>query len=482
MKAPLGILFAALVTLPLLAGRVPRQPAPDPTTDTIFTSYREVTRLTCDLDGSVRATTAGGVLQSGPDHTIWQATPTGTEQPVVAPRWHGKEITITPDGALRLGSAVLPFPPNSRGTHFTAVNTCGGEIVAALWGDAALYHSHVPGVWTREAIALSEGAGEQITALAVALNGPTWIGTRRAGLWKRTETGDPWQAIPASQSGPFGQDAQAMIRFHGDLYISTLEDGLVVRTADGWRHIAQGDLSGNAPRQMVIFQDTLYVRQGDGKVDRFDGSTWTRNVWAGQLPRKQVSTLVTDGHHLYVAQWGGWSVWDGAAWQHHLQTPGLQGLSITALLIEGDTLWIGTQGRGLAEADIATGAIRRWHDERRGMPDDWITSLARCGDRLYAGTFVGGLACLSRGVATWTIVPETAGENITDLLPLPDRTLYAATRHGVRHIADTGRGAATCSVPSRVAGSHIEAQTLYPGLSGDGLWVGTRTGVYFVRQ
>ena len=60
-----------------------------------------------------------------------------------------------------------------------------------------------------------------------------------------------------------------------------------------------------------------------------------------------------------------------------------------------------------------TGVVRR-HDERSGLPDDWITTLARTasGD-IYAGTFVGGLA--TRNNAGWFAAPELRGANVTAL-------------------------------------------------------------------
>ena len=178
----------------------------------------------------------------------------------------------------------------------------------------------------------------------------------------------------------------------GRVFVGTLEDGLVVKTAQGWQHVTPPTLSSNAPRQMAVFRDALYVRNGGGQVDRLDGTTWTRNVCAG-LPRKEVSALAADATTLYAAQWGGWSEWDGAHWTHHLRLPELQGVPITALCPDGKTLWIGTQGRGVLAFDRETGQVRRLD---AGIPDDWVTCLAHVKDTLYAGTFVGGLALLGR--------------------------------------------------------------------------------------
>ena len=109
---------------------------------------------------------------------------------------------------------------------------------------------------------------------------------------------------------------------------------------------------------MVVFRGALYVRHGGGQVDRLAGTTWARNVCAG-LPRKQASALAVDVKALYVAQWGGWSEWDGLRWAHHLRLPELQGLPVTALCPDGDTLLIGTQGGGALAFDRRTGHVQR---------------------------------------------------------------------------------------------------------------------------
>lgn len=226
---------------------------------------------------------------------------------------------------------------------------------------------------------------------------------------------------------------------------------------------------------MVVFQNRLYVRHGNGQIDAFDGVSWSKNVFA-TLPRKEVSALATDGRTLYLAQWGGWSVWNGRTFTHHLNIPVLQGVPITSLCpVPADNrLWIGTQGKGLAEGDIATGSLLRWHNEQNGLTDDWVTEIASVpsphGARLLVGTFVGGL-CERDVSGNWQIVPGTAGENITGIARIGNETV-AATRHGIRPLPS---GSPT--LPVWLTGKTIEAQCLCPGDTG--LWIGTRTGIYF---
>jgi ligand-binding sensor domain-containing protein len=223
---------------------------------------------------------------------------------------------------------------------------------------------------------------------------------------------------------------------------------------------------------MVEFKGVLYARHGGGKVDRFDGTRWSRHVFSW-LPRKKAMTIAADEKRLTVAQWGGWSEYDGENWKHYLNLPELQGLPIMALHPDGSTLWIGTQSRGIGEYSYTTGKLR-WHDERHGLPDDWITCIARVGSTLYAGTFVGGLAWWDG--KQWATVPELKGENVTALESDGTGGLFIATRNGVWHRSARG---VLQRLNNEAQFLDTEAQTLCK--VPEGLWVGTRTGLYYVK-
>jgi ligand-binding sensor domain-containing protein len=194
-----------------------------------------------------------------------------------------------------------------------------------------------------------------------------------------------------------------------------------------------------------------------------------------RLPRRPVSALAADGARLYAAQWGGWSEWDGRTWAHHLRLGELQGEPLTLLHPDGDILWIGTQKRGVAAA--TRGADRAvtldWSDERAGLPDDWITAMARAGGTLFAGTFVGGLA--RRVGPRWQPSPTLRGQNVTSLASDAEGGLFVATRAGVFHLARDG---ALIPLGRVVRYLDPEAQALCP--TPRGLWIGARTGLFFV--
>ncbi len=444
--------------------------------------------------------------------------------------WRGELALARIDG-LSLGhgkAARLVALPASSGTHISALlvprmkdiatskaasapdasakTVRDAKLWAALFGDG-LWELSDKGAWQHLDIGLPAEARE-ITALAAdAKHGLLWVGTRRAGVWRGELKTRQWTQFLQSDE-PFDHNVQSLALFRGELMMSTLEDGLTMRGGAGWHHLSSAEragalragrnaeeespnstlhaarpalsLSSVAPRQMVEFGGKLLLRHGNGKVDRFDGETWTRDVWA-RLPRPQVFSLAADRDRVYIGKWGGWSEWDGAQWTHFLRLPELQGLVVVALCADGDTLWIGTQSRGLAEYSHKTGALR-WHDERHGLPDDWITCLQKVGDTLYAGTFVGGLARLdpakgNEAGARWTTASELQGENVTALEVDGKGGLYAATRNGVWHQAASG---APIKMNEQATWLDSEVQALCA--TPRGLWIGARTGLSFVRM
>jgi ligand-binding sensor domain-containing protein len=506
-------LAASLYALALL------RPHVDPITpksDVVFLSSRYITSIAVAPDGTIWAGSYGGLLRRTPDgvwrrftradglpsnevrrvslsdmqltattplgsavfdHDRWRADPQHNVSAGVQPSgqlcaatWRGQEYAATAVGLqVREGNRWrdVPLPP-STGTHISALLPRNDALWAALYGDGIwAYDGHA---WHPAALAAPSEARE-ITALAVAGGqGTLWIGTRRAGLWEYHDGSWRQNLMPDE---PANHNCQSILAYHEELYVSTLEDGLAVRGAEGWKQFLPPTISSNAPRQMAVFGGNLYVRHGNGKVDLFTDGVWERDICHG-LPRKEVSTIAADANRLYAAQWGGWSEFDGKTWTHQLQLPELQGVPVTVLYPDGDRLWIGTQGRGLAEYDRKSGKLR-WHDERNGLSDDWITAIARAGKDLYVGTFVGGLARYEGTV--WRTLPELSGENVTALANRGSDEMIVTTRHGVWHL--TGNGVIS---PLRSAAIPLDPETQTLCVVPGGLWIGARTGLFFLAN
>jgi hypothetical protein len=400
----------------------------DNTMDT-FTSTREVKSLSLSREGALVAVTTGGTL-----------------------RFSGKPDAQT----ARLLAKNAPMPSGSKGAFVVATLSDG---LTAVYGDTCLWQNNKPSEPLPPHL-------REVTALARWQGGIICIGTRRNGVWQRAQNG--WHPLSNHANEPADHNAQAMLWFGNKLYTSTLDAGLCVFDGTRWSQLLAPVLSSNAPRQMLTFQNTLYLRHGDGRVDSFDGRVWAKNIFKGQLPRKQASAIATDGQRLYIGQWGGYSTLDRGQWAHRFDIPALQNTPTTALLPTPNALFIGTQGRGIIEVQ---GSNTIAHDERVGLTDDWIIALASNGQTLYAGTFVGGLVVHKMGTKRWELVPQTRGQNVTDIAVSAKNQVYVATRNGVWECTNT-------NAPKRVPTPSLETQCLCA--TPKKLWIGARVGIYRV--
>lgn len=488
-----------------------------PASDAAWTSTRQIMALTLAPDGTLWAATSGGVLRcdtSGQWHkwtrseglhssevrrvslsqagvlletplgnagwngSTWIPRPTPTPPKVrlvaastskieaaqiepIEVQWRGQTCTASLDG-LKIGTREVGLPP-SNGTHLSALLPTKNALWAAMFGDGLWSYD---GKWRRVSLQLPPRAVE-ITALTGTPKS-LWLGTRREGVWHFD--GREWTQF-LQPDEPFDHNAQSLAMFGGVLWMSTLEDGLQARTARGWQHFAAPQISSDAPRQMLEFQGALYVRHGGGQVDKWDGAKWARDVFA-QVPRHKVFAIATDGETLFLGQWGGWSEWNGARWQHFLTIPNLQGLPLMALHADENSVWVGTQSRGVAQWNHAQKSLR-WHDERQGLSDDWITTLAQSGDTIAAGTFVGGLNLYDG--KTWRAESQLAGENVTDLTSDGAGGFLIATRHGVWQRDKTGT---MRKLKPQLVDAEAQALCRVP----EGVWVGARTGLCFLRS
>lgn len=460
-----------------------------PHEELVFTSTLEVTDIEVDGEGNLFVATMGGVLRRDGEGR-WILANTGQGMP-------GNEVLLL---YLVEGVAYAQFPYQKhwawrnggwesapQSDRFKAGGSSwkdytfdmmardlgwqgkvrrpeGSWNSLRLWDNRLWISARVNGVLWSDGGAWTplEDGPKDATAICGSKEG-LWIGTRRQGLFLF----DGKQTRHVSMvSSPVNLNVQALAAYKGNLFASTLEDGLVVMTPEGWAHLDRSTISSLAPRQMVEFQGKLYVRHGEGQIDMFDGKTWLRNALYTTLPRKASTALWADGKKIYFVQAGGWSEFDGTRWEH-IFLPELSGAALTAVLVDGSRTWLGTQGRGVLE--VGSGVLP--HDERGGLSDDWITVLASDDDKIYAGSFVGGLR--SWDGSSWSDVKGVSGANVTALVHLEERMLVG-TRAGLFVVQDGKSHQPDFPFNDK----EIQALLKVDG----GLWIGTRTGLYHVTD
>lgn len=471
-------------------------PMIEPTSDAIFTATREVRAL--DWNGKTMwAATAGGILRfEGGKFTKWtrrdglpsnEAFDLERENGILVARfptsralwdgknwrsqsasewkrqaptgdWNGRKVVATLDG-LRIDKAQFALPAQASGTHISALLPRGNVLLVAVYGD---------GLWRFDGKSWARGPvipDEAREILSLAGDEKTlFVGTRRNGIFERI--GAMWKPLNLEDE-PFNHNVQFLAEFNGILWASTLDDGLIARTGKGWRHVTPPQISSSAPRQMLNWQNKLYVRHGNGTVDAFDGASWEKNALKS-VPRHGVYALASDDKRLLAAGWGGWSEWDGQNWAPHYNLPALKGVPIMNLAVQGDGVWLGTQSRGVAKWTRATGELK-FFDERDGLNDDWITALLVDGERVWAGTFVGGLYVFENG--KWRAFDATKGENVTAIVSDNSGGVWATTRRGLVH----ARG----ETAEKTSENWLDEEQQALCASANGLWIGARTSLNY---
>ncbi|MCW3051868.1 MAG: histidine kinase, partial [Chthonomonadales bacterium] len=116
-----------------------------------------------------------------------------------------------------------------------------------------------------------------------------------------------------------------------------------------------------------------------------------------------------------------------------------------------------------------TGELR-WHDEREGLRDDWITAITGDGKTLTIGTFVGGMM---RWDGKRWMPPVLVGENVTAFAHDAKGGEWIAARAGLWHQTASGE-----LKPAHIPFLDSEIQALL-AVNG-GLWIGARTGIFFL--
>lgn len=482
------------------------------TQDQIFTSTAEVRSIEANIDGSIGISTTGAMLVRSKDGTWTKYTtldglpsnsvrlnasqPSGPfihnynlyersgERWTIArklirlhsPGWGRPTPSISWKGmTLYVGlgelatsdkQTAISLPSKSIGTHFSAAASNGGTIWAAIYGDGIWKYDGKD--WNR--LTPPPGVNVQdVTALTREAR-ILWVGTRRNGAFEVTD--QAWKPVPRP-SEPAAHDVHSMAWFDGSLYVGTANDGIVSYDGARWTQIRQPALTSDKPGALFGWASQLLVAQGSAGLDRLATGQWTAKAFPTGIPKRGAFFFGSEGNRLYVSQVGGWSEFDGVAWTSHLSHPELQNIAPTALLPINGQLWIGTQGKGLGLYDPASDKFQ-WFTESAGFKDDWITCLAKAGDRVFAGTFSGG--CMVYDGQTWKELPLLKGKHVTAFASDEADGLYIATLDGLWRW--TTKGAESLS------GRH-------PGLRGGiaalanspkGLWVGTNEGIYLLPE
>ncbi len=245
--------------------------------------------------------------------------------------------------------------------------------------------------------------------------------------------------------------------------ISQTKSGLIIGTLDGGLSLEDkpsAPLGSLIPRTVLSTMRGTYMRTADSGLYELKNDTWEPLA----VPNKQQAlSICSDGRYLFVQSYGSSSVYDGKQWVTRPNMPEVAGFSPSGMWTAGNQIFAGFQGKGVTETSVSSGKTMIF-TEAEGLTDDWITGFEWSRNRLYAGTFGGGLLVFENG--SWREVEGTEGQSVTSLCDTSDG-LFFGTRTGLYHLVDAKVVKVKC--PETPQSLCIRLNQL---------WLGGRNGLY----
>lgn len=277
----------------------------------------------------------------------------------------------------------------------------------------------------------------------------------------------------------------------GRLWAGTFRDGIDLLAPDGSR-VAHLDTDAAREINALAFEpntNAMLAATAQGLV-RFDAALRaTRTTAADGLLSNAVTHVALlpapggDGqtapagaaHHaagadLVCATSRGLSFGAQGRWRGLTSVQGLPSNSLYAVLPHGRALLVGTLG-GLAEVEGGR-VVRTFTDANSALTHNWVTALCAAGERVFVGTYGGGIFELTAAGELRSFKAETGA------LVVNPNALWS---DGARLYAGTLDGAWVCDLRTE-RWTHLQAELPAPtvlGVTGDGRYAyfGTTNGI-----
>lgn len=370
----------------------------------------------------------------------------------------------TVDGTIFVGTedGVVKLGPGNR----IATVDEGRAVRDVVKFGGALYLATDAGVWKNGRAVAFEGGGNKqararVSSLAVA-DGTLWAGTA-GGLYKMR--GRTFELVTI-ESG--ANDVTSLYGDGATLWIATT-NGLFTREGAKVRSYGGGDL------RRVTAVDGAIVAAGLGggfvTVDR------GRLIGYKSAPKlAMVQALAENGGVACAGGLDGLAIRTSkaASWTSVASPAEIQANDISALAVDGETLWVGSFDRGLAKLENGS-----WTAVTSEKLDHRINAIvvqprANRPSRVWIAT-ANGISIIDGGVVSEITKAEgLPARGVLSLSLLRDGRMLAGTMHGAAILAD---GARPISIGLKQS---LEVKNVWAVAEDrDGyLWLGATTGVF----
>lgn len=378
-------------------------------------------------DGSLYAGTAGGLyrMTNGVFELVTIAT--GAND-VTSLYGAGKTLWIATTNGLytREGSTVRGY----GGGELRRVTAVDGAIVAAgIGGFVTVDRGRLVGTKSAPKLALVQALAERGgSACAGGLDGLA-IRSSPTAAWSRTA---PAAGIPANDISALAADGDA-------LWVGSFDHGLAKLERGAWTQVTSKKLDHRINAILVQprprASSRIWVATANGISILTDGVV-SEITKAEGLPARGVLSLalLRDGRVLAGTMHGAAILADGARPVAIGQKQNLEVKNVWAVAEDSaGYLWLGAT-TGVFRGKPDDSAWTRYSVVTKHLRDDWVMALAPHGDRMFVGTYKGGVTRFDLGPTGSAPTAAQLGDGWINPggLRVEGTTLYAATMEGLR--------------------------------------------------
>ncbi|MBM3242744.1 hypothetical protein FJZ31_41315 [Candidatus Poribacteria bacterium] len=335
-------------------------------------------------------------------------------------------------------------------------------------------------------------ASDNITWITVYKN-EVWFGTYDSGVSMYDKVANSWTTYVKVDSPPEDDVKEIARDASGNLWTAT-SSGLLEYNPESkeWTRYGKKDgLATNFITTVIADENNLWIGTARGLASyNVGGQEWRFYKQDNGLAEEFITALaVTSDNgkppHPPFAKGGKRGLWVGTnrglfscQLQGQLPTgkfvafPELKQNNITAIVREGNCIWIGTTV-GIFQHNLATQKATLYTTEH-GLTDNYVNSILVLDNRVWVGTR-NGISIYDKNTDTWRTISESDG--------LPNHNVRALTEDIRNHIIwiGTPTGLARYDTKTDTLGI-ISESTVYSiksiaAVTDDILWLGTACGI-----
>ncbi len=308
-----------------------------------------------------------------------------------------------------------------------------------------------------------------------------WIGTEDKGVFRIELNGEKYTIIPVGQQYLAGENVQAV--FEDDqknLWVSSLRSGVYKLQGDGKGNFEnstvfnkENGLSGNAVKK--VFEDlegNIWIATYGEGIDLITGHPLTLTEFDKEGIDNDIQAIAaTDDRTFFIGGFGGLFKFKKGIDKTPLKISGIPSGRVTALLLDGSYLYVGTEANGLFRLDTRSSEIKKAVYEAYSM-GNWVSAIAVDKNNVFVGT-KDGIYQLDKNlqeVAHYTTTNGMPHNNVEHILmDSKGRLLIATQANGIYGIS---KGTI---LSIYATGTEVKFRSLAEDGEG-GIWAGTYGG------